>query len=117
MECWNGFCFRLFKSTFVRFIAKFAVENLRLDEWINKNMIHKFIKHNLIYIISALILCCPFRINAQKYKELGKAPAMEWNSWNKFRCDINEDMIKEMIDAMVSSGLRDAGYIYVNIDD
>ena len=80
-------------------------------------MIHKFIKHNLIYIISALILCCPFRINAQKYKELGKAPAMGWNSLNKFRCDINEDIIKEMIDEMVSSGLRDAVYIYVNIDD
>ncbi|RUS16341.1 glycoside hydrolase superfamily, partial [Endogone sp. FLAS-F59071] len=40
-----------------------------------------------------------------------------WNSWNKFACDISEDLIKEMADAMVSTGLADAGYKYVNLDD
>jgi alpha-galactosidase len=42
---------------------------------------------------------------------------MGWNSWNKFACDINEKLIRETADAMVKSGMRDAGYIYVNIDD
>lgn len=42
---------------------------------------------------------------------------MGWNSWNKFGCDVSEQMIREMADAMVSSGMRDAGYQYVNIDD
>jgi alpha-galactosidase len=45
------------------------------------------------------------------------APPMGWNSWNKFACDINEKLIRETADAMVKSGMRDAGYIYVNIDD
>ncbi len=42
---------------------------------------------------------------------------MGWNSWNKFACEVSEQLIREMADAMVSSGLREAGYQYVNIDD
>ncbi len=44
-------------------------------------------------------------------------PPMGWNSWNVFHENINENQIKEIADAMVSSGLRDAGYIYLNLDD
>ena len=54
---------------------------------------------------------------AQKAKELGQTPQMGWSSWNKFQGNINEDIIKGIADAMVTSGLRDAGYTYVNIDD
>jgi alpha-galactosidase len=42
---------------------------------------------------------------------------MGWNSWNCFRCDIDEAMIREIADAIVSSGMRDAGYRYVTLDD
>lgn len=42
---------------------------------------------------------------------------MGWNSWNKFACNVSEQLIKETADAMVSSGMRDAGYEYVVIDD
>jgi len=42
---------------------------------------------------------------------------MGWNSWNKFACNVNEQLIRETADAMVSSGMKDAGYVYVNIDD
>jgi len=42
---------------------------------------------------------------------------MGWNSWNKFGCNIDEGLIEQTADAMVSSGMRDAGYRYVNIDD
>ena len=42
---------------------------------------------------------------------------MGWNSWNVFHENINEKQIQEIADAMVSSGLRDAGYIYLNLDD
>ncbi|SDX71052.1 alpha-galactosidase [Amycolatopsis xylanica] len=45
------------------------------------------------------------------------APPMGWNSWNKFACNINEQLIRETADALVSSGMKDAGYQYVNIDD
>lgn len=44
-------------------------------------------------------------------------PPMGWNSWNHFACDVNEQTIRETADAMVSSGMRDAGYRYVVIDD
>lgn len=50
-------------------------------------------------------------------KFLGMTPPMGWNSWNTFTHAINEDLIKETADAMVSSGLKDGGYEYVVIDD
>ena len=42
---------------------------------------------------------------------------MGWNSWNLFQSKIDDKTVRGMADAMVSSGMRDAGYIYVNIDD
>ncbi|KAG2328823.1 hypothetical protein Bca4012_021547 [Brassica carinata] len=48
---------------------------------------------------------------------LARTPQMGWNSWNFFACNINETVIKETADALVSSGLADLGYIHVNIDD
>ncbi|XP_062507907.1 uncharacterized protein LOC134184274 [Corticium candelabrum] len=48
---------------------------------------------------------------------LGRTPQMGWNSWNHFHCGINEELIMQTIDAVNSSGLRDAGYKYVNLDD
>jgi alpha-galactosidase len=48
---------------------------------------------------------------------LGKTPPMGWNSWNKFAGRVDDKSVREMADAIVSSGMRDAGYVYVNIDD
>ena len=48
---------------------------------------------------------------------LAPTPPMGWNSWNKFGCRIDEQLIRETADAMVSSGMKAAGYRYVNIDD
>lgn len=48
---------------------------------------------------------------------LGATPPMGWNSWNKFHCDISETLVLEIADAMVSSGMKDAGYQYINLDD
>lgn len=48
---------------------------------------------------------------------VARTPPMGWNSWNKFRCDINEQIIRQMADAMVSSGMQAAGYQYVIVDD
>ena len=44
-------------------------------------------------------------------------PPLGWNSWNVFHENINEKQIQEIADAMVNSGLKDAGYIYLNLDD
>ena len=48
---------------------------------------------------------------------LAKTPPMGWNSWNLFAGKIDDKTVREMADALVSSGMRDAGYIYLNIDD
>ncbi|XP_042489133.1 alpha-galactosidase 3 [Macadamia integrifolia] len=48
---------------------------------------------------------------------LAQTPQMGWNSWNFFACKINETVIKETADALISTGLADLGYVYVNIDD
>jgi len=52
-----------------------------------------------------------------KYNGLARTPPMGWNSWNKFRNQVSDKMVREMADAIVKSGMKDAGYIYVNIDD
>jgi alpha-galactosidase len=44
-------------------------------------------------------------------------PPMGWNSWNKFGCNVSAKLIEQMADAMVTSGMKDAGYEYVVIDD
>ena len=48
---------------------------------------------------------------------LGLTPQMGWNSWNKFGCNINENLIKQTSDKIVAMGLDKLGYKYVNIDD
>ena len=50
-------------------------------------------------------------------KNQASAPIMGWASWNNYRININEDIIKAQADAMVSSGLQEAGYSFINIDD
>ncbi len=48
---------------------------------------------------------------------LARTPPLGWNSWNKFACNVSEDLIKGAADSVVSSGMKDAGYQYVVIDD
>ena len=69
------------------------------------------------YMVIAFLVAICLNGFSQKYEGLAMTPPMGWNSWNTFGCDINEDMIKDIADAMVELGLRDAGYIYLNLDD
>ncbi|WP_049559541.1 glycoside hydrolase family 27 protein [Nonomuraea sp. SBT364] len=48
---------------------------------------------------------------------VGRTPPMGWNTWNTFGCNINETLIKQTADALVSNGMRDLGYQYVVVDD
>ncbi|XP_077247197.1 alpha-galactosidase-like [Tasmannia lanceolata] len=48
---------------------------------------------------------------------VGHSPQMGWNSWNHFYCDIDEKLIRQTADAMVSTGLSKLGYRYINLDD
>ena len=67
-------------------------------------------KRILIAII--ILLSSTHYINAQV-----ETPTMGWSSWNTFSVNISEDIIKGQADAMVSQGLKDVGYQYINIDD
>jgi len=58
----------------------------------------------------------PPRLRHVPYNGLAKTPPMGWNSWNYFGEDVNEADIRAAADALVSSGMRDAGYVYLNID-
>ena len=46
-----------------------------------------------------------------------KTPIMGWSSWNTYRVNISDTLIKRQADAIVATGLKDAGYTYINIDD
>ncbi len=48
---------------------------------------------------------------------LALTPPMGWNSWNAFHCEVNESVVRAAADAVVASGMRDAGYHYVVVDD
>ncbi len=67
-----------------------------------------------ILLALSLAVCL---LHAQKFEKLAQTPPMGWNSWNKFGCDINENIIKEIADAMVKTGMQKAGYEYIVIDD
>jgi alpha-galactosidase len=59
----------------------------------------------------------PPALHNVSYNGLAKTPPMGWNSWNLFAGKVDDQTVRSIADAMVSSGMRDAGYIYVNIDD
>ncbi|HTY11432.1 MAG TPA: glycoside hydrolase family 27 protein [Bacteroidota bacterium] len=68
-------------------------------------------------VAAFLILIIATASYGQKFQNLALTPPMGWNSWNRFGCNVDEKMIRDMADAMVSSGMRDAGYQYIVIDD
>ncbi len=64
--------------------------------------------------LSLLALSC---ISAHAQSKLAATPAMGWNSWNHFAGHVTDADVRHAADTIVSSGMKDAGYIYVNIDD
>jgi alpha-galactosidase len=48
---------------------------------------------------------------------VARTPPMGWNSWNTFGCNIDETLIRQVADAIVTTGMRDLGYQYVVVDD
>lgn len=73
-----------------------------------------------LHSISAFLLLTIIanaRTIAAAIDDVAQTPPMGWNSWNKFGCNVSEDLVKGMADSMVSTGMRDAGYVYLVIDD
>ncbi|UJR19661.1 hypothetical protein I4U23_022796 [Adineta vaga] len=67
--------------------------------------------------LKILLLISSIHTSYQLNNGLGLTPQMGWNSWNHFGCNINEKLIQQTADLMVSTGLAAAGYQYVNTDD
>ena len=65
-------------------------------------------------IVSAAVLGA---VSAQAAPDVAATPPMGWNSWNHFAAKIDDATVRAQADAMVASGMRDAGYRYINIDD
>jgi len=77
----------------------------------------RYISLTAVFIVIAVIgYIQTFQVSALN-NELAKTPPMGWNSWNAFHENINETQIKQIADTIVSSGMKDAGYIYLNLDD
>jgi alpha-galactosidase len=69
-------------------------------------------------VLMAIMFVALLALNAGAWdNSLAKTPPMGWNSWNVFHGEINETQIKQIADTMVSSGMKDAGYVYLNLDD
>ncbi len=64
--------------------------------------------------LASLLLCSLCTAQAPP---VAATPPMGWNSWNHFAGKIDDATVRAQADAMVSSGMRDAGYVYINIDD
>lgn len=67
-----------------------------------------------------LLIALVFSVNiafSQKFDSLAQIPPTGRNSWNKFGCNVDEDLIRKTSDATVSSGMKSAGFQYVVIDD
>ncbi|MDP9081905.1 MAG: glycoside hydrolase family 27 protein [Bacteroidota bacterium] len=75
----------------------------------------KYIKRSLF--VALFFIAASTSLFAQKFEELAQTPPMGWNSWNTFQTNIDEPLLKGMVDTYVSSGMRDAGYTYFVLDD
>ena len=70
-----------------------------------------------ILLIALMFAAASSASLAQSVEDLAKTPPMGWNSWNIFQTNINETLLKSMVDAYVTSGMKDAGYTYFVLDD
>ena len=68
-------------------------------------------------IFLLLVFFWPSGLSLPEEAELARTPPMGWNSWNHFGCKVTDAIVRAQADAMVSSGMRAAGYVYINIDD
>jgi alpha-galactosidase len=71
------------------------------------------IKKTMFFLLSIIALAT----FGQKFEGMAPTPPMGWNSWNYFGCNVSEDLIRKTADEIASNGMKDAGYVYINIDD
>ncbi len=67
--------------------------------------------------LAVMILGGSSGISFAQEAQIGRTPPMGWNSWNHFECKVSDAVVRGAADALVSNGMKAAGYVYVNIDD
>jgi len=86
-----------------------------------RSRVRKVLAATLTVVAAAGLVLLP----AQPHQPVARAapgspavtPPLGWNSWNSFGCGVTESSVRQAADAMVNSGMRDAGYQYVVVDD
>jgi alpha-galactosidase len=81
-----------------------------------KNL-HKLIVFTLVIVLGLFSIVPVLAAKPELNNGLALTPPMGWNSWNKFGCNVTDALVRQMADAMVSSGMSAAGYKYIVIDD
>ncbi|MES3154305.1 glycoside hydrolase family 27 protein [Sphingomonas faeni] len=127
----DGFAFDLTGNPpFVKTRAKLSADGRFLDVWIGDDVVGvaPFLARRVTPAELAAVerdaprpdnmtkLPLP-PLHAVSFKNLAPTPPMGWNSWNVFRETVDDKAVRAMADRLVSTGLRDAGYRYVTIDD
>jgi len=69
------------------------------------------------FLVALLCLLALPATNALAQATVAQTPPMGWNSWNYFASKVDDKGIRAAADQIVSTGMKDAGYVYVNIDD
>ncbi|KAJ7213259.1 glycoside hydrolase superfamily [Mycena rebaudengoi] len=70
----------------------------------------------LLSVVSGIVLSALTSVNALE-NGVARLPVLGYNTWNAYQCNIDEDLILTTGELMVSLGLLDVGYTYLNIDD
>ena len=82
-----------------------------------ENPLKSMFRNKVLSLVGSLcVLAAPAVVFGQS-TPLAATPPMGWNSWNHFAGKVTDADVRATADVLVSSGMRDAGYIYVNIDD
>ncbi len=83
-------------------------------------MMKKSLSLTLAALLASFSLSAQFKPEPDPVEEFARlcpTPPMGWNSWNYFGCDVSEELLMETADALVASGMKDAGYEYIVVDD
>ncbi|MBP1623878.1 MAG: alpha-galactosidase [Acidobacteria bacterium] len=70
-----------------------------------------------VFMVAVFAVAPGIQAEDPGFDSLAKTPPMGWNSWNKFACNVSESLIRETADALAATGMKDAGYEYLVIDD
>jgi alpha-galactosidase len=77
---------------------------------------HIAVKVSLLFAAACTVFILAAHAAPAQQPHLAATPPMGWSTWNHFHHDISDALIRAQADAMVASGMRDAGYVYIHID-